>query len=107
MYFQPQYFMAKRASQFNNQLHNGLLSNFSPLLLPEPINGTISITLCSRETAEGECGELVGVDSIRAQVPHIDLHGGMILRCNEPICGRALPGDVKIHILTLLVLHLE
>lgn len=61
------------------QPHSKLLSKFSFLLLPEPVDRTISITLGSNETAESKSGELVGVNTIRTQVPNVDLDRRMVL----------------------------
>lgn len=38
-------------------------------------------------------------------MPNVDLDRGVVLGGDDPVRGRALPGDVEVHHLTLLVLH--
>ena len=88
---------------FNGKL---LLSDLNFLLLPKPVNGAVTVTLSTDEAAESESGELAGVNAISIKVPDVDLDSGVILGGDEPVCGGTLPGDIEIHVLTLLVLHL-
>lgn len=67
---------------------------------------TVSITLSSDETTEGKSGELAGVNAVLIQMSDVDLDSRVILGCDEPVCGGALPRDVEILELSLFVLHL-
>lgn len=41
--------------------------------------------LSTNKSTQGERGELASVDAILIDVPHIQLHWCMILRCNQPV----------------------
>uniref|UniRef100_A0A0V0GWR8 Putative ovule protein n=1 Tax=Solanum chacoense TaxID=4108 RepID=A0A0V0GWR8_SOLCH len=84
-----------------------LLSNFSLFLLPEPIKSTIGVSLGANKSTESISGELASVSARLIQMANIELDRCMILGSYQPVSGRALPRDVKVHVLSLVVLHLD
>jgi len=44
--------------------------------------------LGTNKTGESKGGEVAGVDAPLVQVANIDLHRGMVLGCDQPVCGR-------------------
>lgn len=63
--------------------------------------------LSTDEATKGDGGVLACVNPILVDMSNVDLNGGVILGSDEPVRRRTLPGDVKIHHLALLVLHLR
>jgi len=61
--------------------------------------------LSADKPRESECGKVTIIHAIRIQVTNVDLDRGVILGSNDPVSGGALPGDIEVHRLTLLVLH--
>ena len=75
------------------------------LLDGKAVDGIVSLAPRSDEAAESDGVERPCVDTILIDLANVELHGGVVLGANEAGSGRALAGDVQVHLLSGFVLH--
>eukprot|EP00429_Kryptoperidinium_foliaceum_P137716 CAMPEP_0176267554 /NCGR_PEP_ID=MMETSP0121_2-20121125/43218_1 /TAXON_ID=160619 /ORGANISM="Kryptoperidinium foliaceum, Strain CCMP 1326" /LENGTH=133 /DNA_ID=CAMNT_0017607619 /DNA_START=19 /DNA_END=417 /DNA_ORIENTATION=+ len=75
------------------------------LLVQQPVQASVALAAGADEAGEREGVELPGVDAVLVHLAHVQLHGAVLLRGDEAVRGRALPGKVQVDDAALVVLH--
>merc|ERR1719188_1602653 len=75
------------------------------LLVQQAVEARVALAAVADEASQREGVEVARVAAILVDLAHIQLHSAMLLRGDEPVRRRALPGKVEVNNLALLVLH--
>lgn len=75
------------------------------LLTEEAVQGLVTITTAADSTGESERVDVLVIDTLGIDEAHGKLDSAVLGGGDELASGRALPGDVKVDELALVVLH--
>merc|ERR1719168_194932 len=75
------------------------------LLGQQAVQASVALPTGSDEACDGECEEVPSIAPFLVNLANIELHCTTLFRWNQSVGRRALPRDVQVHDLSLIVLH--